>query len=167
MKTIAAKCDEFGDCLIWRGARNSHSVPTFTVYGDRAVNVKRWIAKHVLGLDISGKFVTTTCMDKLCVSPDHVKVMTRGRLQQAWSDHLQYGSDPVRRAKLAESARARSVFDLETIQRIRDAEGKQKDIAKELGVPKQLVSRVKRGAAWQEFTNNPWLGLMPGGRSRA
>lgn len=167
METIAAKCDEVGDCLIWKGATNSRGVPSMSVDG-RPISVRLWIARNVLQLDLSGGLIVTcSCLDQRCVAQGHVIGVKRAVVQKMWSDHLQYSTHPARRAKLAAAARKRSKNSPELIQKIRDAEGRQIDIAQRLGVSQHLVSRVKRRRIWNDYAGNPWLGLLPAGRNAA
>lgn len=66
-------------------------------------------------------------------------------------EHLSWGSP--RRNSIEARDRFRNLsnqkLDHDTVQRIRDAAGKQRDIAKEFGISQAQVSKIKTGKQWR------------------
>jgi hypothetical protein len=125
----------------------------------KSIAVRRWIAANVLGEIIRGRFVTSTCMNKMCVLPEHTIVVSRKKLQQMWADHTQYGSNPVRRQKLVEAAQRRYGYDQSLIDKIMSDDRPQRTIALEIGKSQDFVSKIKRGRHLRNAAN-PFFGLM-------
>jgi hypothetical protein len=153
---ILAKSIEEGDCWIWQGGCG-HGTPHISE-NRRAVPVRRWIAQHHLAKNVAGMLATNSCGNPLCVSPDHVLVVTRARLQQLTVDRLRYHLNPARNAKLSAAARARSKFSPELIEQIRHAEGPQRAIARAFGVSFDTVNKIKAGKTYKTY-GSPWQGL--------
>ena len=152
--------EEVGDCWEWTGAlQPCGSTPTIN-YNGRAGAVRRFLAIEA-GMAVKGKVVTSKCGNPLCVCPEHVQVVTRRTLQQRIAKERRYQTNPVRLKKLSERARANSKLNLELVQQIREAEGKQRDIAKRFGISQPTVSVIKRGVTWRDYTN-PFAQLIGG-----
>lgn len=128
MELIASKCKEDGDCLIWQYG-TAHGAPYMSL-NRKSVSVRRWVAQQVMTKDIGRYLVTSKCMNKLCVCPDHLVVVTRATLQKMTADHTNYASHPVRRQKLIEVAKKRHGFDPELRERILNDPRPQREIAK-------------------------------------
>jgi hypothetical protein len=155
IELIEAKSINDGGCWIWQGGV-AHGNAYMSV-NKKSVAVRRWIMQNQ-GKDIRGKLVTSTCMNSLCVCPDHLIVVTRAKLQQLWADHLQYASNPVRCAKLAALSRARLGASLEEVMKARTDERPIREIAAELGRSYAFVQRIKAGESWKTYSS-PWAGL--------
>lgn len=157
MELIASKCVEDGDCLIWQyGA--AHGAPYMSL-NSKSVPVRRWIAENVMNKDVGRYVVTSSCMNKMCVCPDHLVVVTRAKLQKMIADHTGFASHPVRRQKLIEAAKRVHGFDPELRQRILDDPRPQREIAREIGKSQDFVSKIKRGKSYRDLVS-PWAGLM-------
>jgi predicted XRE-type DNA-binding protein len=65
----------------------------------------------------------------------------------------------LRKSKISIMARHRAKLTVEMAEEIRQAEGKQRDIAKRFGVSQATVSVIKRGLAWRDY-NNPFALLI-------
>lgn len=161
MDLIRAKSHEDCDCLIWDGAMSTSgkSKLPFINVNRKPTPVRRWIAENVLGLKTEGLLASNKCGNSLCVDPDHVQMMTRAQLQKFTTKKTKFQQNPTRNYKLAMAARARSPHSTELIEKIREMEGTCKGIARDLGVNFHVVYRVKSGAYYKSYTNNPWAGL--------
>lgn len=157
LELIEAKCIDDAGCWIWQYGV-SHGAPYMSVNG-KAVPVRRWIAQNVLGEYVAGRLVTSKCMNKMCVCPDHTILVTRKKLQQMWADHTKYGANPVRRQKLREAAQKRHGYDQALIDRILADNRPQRTIAAEIGKSQDFVSKIKRGRTFNSPAN-PFYGLM-------
>ncbi len=151
---------EVGECWEWQGALQTNApVPTMNFNG-KVGPVRRHIAEH-LGLPIEGKLATCNCGNALCVNPDHVVLVTRRKLQQRIAKEIRHAVNPVRMKRLADRARAHSKLTPEQVQAIREASGKQRDIAALFGVSQATVSSIKRGRTWRDYSN-PFAQLIGG-----
>lgn len=159
MELIQAKCIDDGGCFIWQYG-SAHGTPHMSV-NKKPMNVRRWIAQNVLNIKIEGKFVTSTCMDKMCCNPEHIIVVTRKKLQQMWHEELQYSKTITRRAKLQKAARERLGYDPELIDRVRNDPRPHRVIARELGRSFDFVNKIKTGRSHIQYGVNPFAGLMP------
>ena len=157
MDLIEAKCIDDGGCLIWQYG-SAHGNPYMSL-NRKAISVRRWVAENVLGKKTKGLIVTNSCMNKMCVCPDHLVVVTRAKMQKMWADHLQYGKNPVRRQKLVDAARKRFGYDTELRDRIMLDPRPQKVIAKEIGKSQDFVAAIKNGTSYRNLSN-PFAGLM-------
>lgn len=151
---------EVGDCWEWQGALQWNSPVPVLNYNGKVGPVRRHIAEE-LGLPLQGKLATCNCGNQLCVNPEHVVMITRKRLQQRIAKDLRRAVNPVRMKKLSDRARAAGKLTLEQAQAIREAEGKQREIAARFGVTQATVSAIKRGKTWRDYSN-PFAQLIGG-----
>jgi len=157
---IRQRCEEQGDCWEWLGALQSHGVTPMINYKQRVISVRRLIAEHQ-GHNIKGKVATYKCGNTLCVNPDHVQVLTRAKLSKRTTADLKYHTNPVRMKKLSDAARAKGKLTWDLVCQIREAQGRQRDIAERFGVSQATVSVILRGITWREYTN-PFAQLVGG-----
>ena len=155
LELIEAKSIDDAGCWIWQGG-TAHGAAYMSV-NKKSVAVRRWIMQNK-GVDIRGKFVTSSCMNSLCVCPDHLVVVTRAKLQQMWADHLQYAKNPVRCAKLAAHSRARVGASLEEVEKARNDPRSIRVVAAELGRSYDFVQAIRSGESWKSYSN-PFAGL--------
>jgi hypothetical protein len=150
--TIKKHVVEEGDCWNWTGALQScGSVPTMRWQG-RVGAVRRFILLDQ-GVNLDKRLATYTCGNAECVNPEHIAPTTRQRVQVRTVTESNYTSNPVRRKRVSDQARLRSKLTLEQALAIREADGKQDDIAARFGVSQATVSVIKRGVTWQDYTN--------------
>lgn len=172
---IEAKCIDDAGCWVWQGAVSA-GLPRMGVPGRRSsVIVRRWVAENHLGLSVKGLNASSTCMNPLCVAPDHVLMLTRKRLQQRYADHLQYHQTTAFAAKTQAGQRHRFRYSDETVAEIRRLYGElgnQREVGRRLNVPWEYVHKVVRGTVRRDYSN-PFAGLFTGlaandsGRRRA
>lgn len=160
MHRVEALSIEVGECWEWQGALQSNSpVPTMN-YGGKVRAVRRHLAE-ALEMPIEGKLVTFKCGNPLCVQPKHLELTTRKKLQQRIAKHIKHHTNPVRMKKISDLARLNSKLTLPLALEIRNAEGKQREIAARYGVTQATVSSIKRGATWRDYSN-PFAQLIGG-----
>lgn len=160
IERVRARVEEIGDCWEWTGALQvCGSTPTMRHDG-RAGAVRRFLAVE-MGMNVTNKLATAKCDNPLCVCPDHIIVVSRKQLQQRLAKATRYQTNPLRMKRLSDKARAHSKLNPEIVQQIRDAEGKQRDIARAFGISQAAVSQIKRGRTWRDYTN-PFAQLIGG-----
>lgn len=158
LDTIYGRCDEVGDCWIWRGAC-SHKAPAINI-GGMSTSVRRFIAGTLQGKSIKGRYVTVCCGEPLCVAPDHLRVVTRSQLNTMAARRTGYGQNLARAAKLAQARRRRARLSPELVQMIRESDLSDAQLAKQLGVAKSTINDARRGDTWRDYHNNPWTQLL-------
>lgn len=108
-----------GDCMTWTGKRNAYGVAVWpTPRSERQYWIGleplavEWVAAWQLGLDHPDELpanhtVVTTCGNRLCVSGDHVTIVTAAVESTETSDNV--GTAPASRKRVAEgTVRTRS-----------------------------------------------------------
>jgi hypothetical protein len=149
---IRQRCVEVGDCWEWTGAMQpAGSTPTMRHNG-RVTGVRRFLAID-MGLDVTNRVVTHKCGNSMCVNPDHIAVITRGKLQKRIAKQTNYQTNPLRMKKLADKARQNSKLNQEIVDQIRAAEGNQRKIAAEYGITQATVSCIRSGRTWRDYSN--------------
>ena len=148
LDVIKYKTVEVDGCMNWTGYVNGKT-PSTSI-GGRGMSVRGLIALR-LGIDAKGKVVTNSCGNNLCVRPEHIKLMDKGKFHsyisktkvdsQAWS----------RRAKLSAAVRKRSKLTAEIAAQIRAEQITHKQIAEKYGVCKSTVDRIRRGESWRDY----------------
>jgi hypothetical protein len=125
----------------------------------KSISVRRWIAEKVLNKNTRKLFVTFTCNNPMCVNPDHVAVVTRGKLQKMHADRTQYGTNPARCKKLSDGRRAVSKYTLEDVKTVREWQGSQRELSRLKGWNFDWINAVARNKIWKDYSN-PFAGLM-------
>lgn len=154
METLLARTVEEGDCLLWDGYIGNN-VPQVSHNG-KVIAVRR------LMLELQGKVLrpgdhaSTKCRNPSCVHPEHIS--HRNKFQHAMAMLSAPRNEEVRAAKLAAFRRKTAKLDMEKAREIRCSDESGSVLAARFGVDKALVSRIRRGEAWREFSN-PFAGL--------
>lgn len=145
--------DEISGCAVWQAHASLGKHPMMRMQ-DRAVPARRVIFEFLRGpIPAERQVGTRPRCHCLCVEPTHLVARTKA---QAGKGH------PVKlatRIKIAETQRRRSKLDLATVQEIRAGDRPGTEVAADLQVSVSIVSRIRRGDAWREYTG-PWAGLM-------
>lgn len=159
---------EIGDCWEWEGALQScGTTPVMRALVDqpiplrpvwRTVSLRRLI-HDAKGVKLGKRLATYTCTNERCVNPEHVGPITRTALQQRTAKATNYAMGPLRRARLAEVARAHAKLTMDLAQEIKAAPGTQRERAERYGVSQSAISNIDRGEAWRDYTN-PFAQLM-------
>ena len=157
LDTIYGRCDEVGDCWIWRGAVSHGTAPAINIDG-KSTNVRRFVV-GLLGRQTKGRYVTACCGAPLCVAPDHLRVVTRSQLNTMAARRTGYGQNLARAAKIAQARRSRAHLSPELVQMIRSSDLPSAQLAKQLGVSKSTVNDARRGDTWRDYAN-PWNQLL-------
>lgn len=160
IERVKTHIEEVGDCWEWNGAVQTTAPTPVIRIGGKTLAVRRAIAL-AQGKQVERLFVTCKCRNDLCVNPDHIHIVTRSKLQKYIAKERDYGTNPARRKRIADKARERSKLTMELAAEIREATGKQRDIALRFGISQATVSSIKRGATWRDYSN-PFIQLLRG-----
>jgi hypothetical protein len=157
LESIMARTVEEGECLLWTGYF-ANKVPMVSHAG-KVVAVRRLI------LELSGKTINPTdfascrCKNKSCVLPAHIELRTKSQHSAAMGNSPNR-KENVRAAKLATTWResGRTKITIEIARAIRCSSDSGPVESKRYGIDKAMISRIRRGEAWREFST-PFSGL--------
>lgn len=151
---IKAKTEEVGDCWIWQGYISNTGYP---VYGKGHKLVRRIV--YELGGNVlkPRQPIITTCGDKCCVNPAHIKASTIAEVSKKAAEGGAWGG-LARAAKIAATKRTAGKIDMETALAIRMSDESGPVLAERYGLHRSMVNRIKRGESWKDHTN-PFFAL--------
>lgn len=157
---ILAQCVEEGECLLWpgsmgKGSNRANPIVKGILANGKANNlpVRRMVWEHRHGPLPAGKVVYRTCCQHRCLfhldaGPPGAPV--RQRKRAGLTSH-----SPSARAALTRGARGREnlVNTPEQVQEVKRllAQGESgPEIARQTGVSKAMVSKIRRGDCWRD-----------------
>ena len=161
LNDIYERCIEVGDCMEWQGGMSHGNTPVARVSGGNVVSIRKYIFTELLGNELPrGRFTAITCQNQSCVARAHIISADRTYIMHAASAATRYGQNPVRNAKIAAKARARtSSLSPEIVQAIKESPLSGAALARELGCAKSTVNNVRANQSWKTYTGNPWAGM--------
>lgn len=159
LQMIRDRCDEIGDCWIWKNAVSQEGYPIMRVRPGGCILVRR------VAIALSGRTpaarqpVTCTCDDRRCCNPKHLELATIASVAQTAAANGAFSS-LARRAKIAAHKRASSgaKLTMDDARAIRASDETGPVLAAQYGVNKSLIGAIRRGTAWQEYSS-PFAGL--------
>lgn len=165
---LEGRCHEEGDCLVWGGNCGHGQQPRYRFRDedlDSSLHL-RPIAWRVYGGRELRKIecLTMACQNPRCLNKGHMRVTTKRQVLQRNSQIPT--ANLVRHAAITRTIRAqRAKLTMEQARMVRESDRTLTDLAQELGVSFQLLSKVRRGEAWPEIQANPFQGLFTGLRA--
>lgn len=159
LETILARTDEVGDCLEWQGM-NKNGTPLIRIA--RKMHTVRRVIREMLGIPAAeGNYLAASCANPKCVNPEHIIERTRAQHMKRIASMVDH-NHPIRIAKLQKSKAHKRVVSDEGLAIILNDNRKSEDVARELGVSKSLVKKIRRGEAYRQVSAavNPFAGLM-------
>jgi hypothetical protein len=145
--------DELSGCMVWQAHAHLGQFPMMR-FDDKATSARRVVWKLLRGPLTEKRQigVRDTC-HCLCIDPDHLVARSKA---QAGKGHAVKLST---RVKISTAHRRKSKLDIEAVQSIRASDAPCTVVADQHQVSVSIVSRIRRGDAWREYTG-PWAGLM-------
>lgn len=159
LEAIRANCDEVGDCWEWRGAMDGTAPVMRPAGGSKLVPVRRVVMKLSGKKLADGHLACAKCLNKRCVAPAHAVGLTRHQLQLRTAKVTQYGSSPVRRAKIARERRKRSHITPEIVDQMRASGLNSRAAGAAFGCGQSAASDILGGRTWIDYTS-PFAGLQ-------
>lgn len=162
LPAIHARCIEVGDCWEWQGAVGYGSRHPLARHEGKTQLVRR-VAYALSGRtlkDPRGWCIVTTCDNRLCVNPEHLKQIT---LTEHMTRMAQTGrmSDWARSAKIAATKRAKYAKLTEAdVAHIRASNATNRELAAQYGIHTSRISGIRTGRYWRDFSS-PWGALLP------
>lgn len=163
LEFIKSKTEEVGECWIWQGCVGSSGYPIMKVEGAPCQTVRRVAYRLKEGaLNLAYRQpVITTCKEKLCVNPDHLKASSNKEVSKL-AGAAGRMSGVTKGAKIAKDKRenaSKLPGGMETARIIRMSDETGPVLALRYGIDKSLVNRIKNGQSWKDYSN-PFMGLM-------
>lgn len=152
-----ARYEEVGECWEWQaGISKATKVPIFCLKHTSVTARKFIMAAN--GHDTDGKYVVYTCGNRVCVNPDHLKVLTKKQHMVHMGKHV--GIGVTRSHKIAKAKRAAvGKITMEQAREIRASSATCKQLSEQYGLSPSRISVIKRGRGWSEM-NGFFTGLM-------
>lgn len=158
MERLLAKCDEEGECLIWKGSRGNRGEPILRYSKNKSCNLREVVA-HLAGKPQAGhKGVwTAKCETPGCVAPAHLVCRTRG---QHMEKRYQALPEAVRRLQSIAKARSQArKVPIEDIPLIKASTEPTSVLMERYGCSKELINKYRR-EQHVTSTASPWTGLL-------
>lgn len=150
---LLARCEPYGDCLLWTGGLANDKGTPRIYEGRKPISVRRVIYEATTGPIRTGFKIVPCCGERLCLLPSHLRAKT---VAQLLSDHSARngGLRPSHVAALTARARHRSnnKMDIERAREIRVSTEPSRKLAEQYGICRALICRIKRNEAWAETT---------------
>lgn len=144
--------DEISGCMVWQGHASMGKHPMMR-FEDKAVPARRVVWQFLRGPLTKKQIGVRESCHCLCMDPEHLVARTKA---QAGKGHAVKLST---RVKISTAQRRKSKLDTAAVQAIRMSAEPCTVVAAEHQVSVSIVSRIRRGDAWREYTG-PWAGLM-------
>lgn len=163
LKSLLARCDEIGQCWIWRGAVDGKDRPVIIRDGKRVgarlvareLKDRRAVASHLV--------MTTTCGCKRCISPACSVAVPEATSKRMAAERGVYRS-AAKSAKVAMTKRARSRFTAGDIELVKAARsGAAASLA--VGMSESYAKAIRAGTARRDYSS-PFAGLIAANDSR-
>lgn len=148
---VRARCDECGDCWLWRGSVQNKDTPVMRVQGSRKLHPVRRLLLADRGVKIGARCGIAKCETPRCVRPTHCKAATRGEVQQRATDRLQFQQSHARNAKLSASSRRRGVLSPEQVNEARTTTTPQKVLADRWGCAESVVWAARNFRTYRDY----------------
>lgn len=158
VKDLKDRSDEIGDCWIWNQATSENGYPIMKIRGCGCKLVRR------LAAELAGKKpqyrqpVETTCDEKLCVNPEHMKPSSSASVAKRAAKRGAF-STVSRGARIAASRRAGKVkLNDAQVAEIRASTEPETKLGPIYGVNRSYIGRIRRGTDRKDYSN-PFAGL--------
>lgn len=149
LKLVHDRCDEVGECWIWRQATTSKGYPRLNLGSVQGYAHKiAW--ESVNGPVPQGRVMHRTCNNLLCCNPEHCKPITRA-MQNRLAAARGAWSGPERCMRIAATAqRLRGKLTMEQARAIRLRTESIDVLAAEFGVNRTVIANVRRNESYRE-----------------
>jgi len=158
MMKLAERTEEFGDCHLWTGSTTEQGYPTYKPFGCGCKLVRRAMFELNGGVLAPRVPIVTTCGEKLCINPVHLKSSTVSAVGKEAGKRGGWKTK-TRCAKIAASKRKTGKLTMEIARTIRMSSETGPVLAARHGTHRSLVTKIKSGDAWKDYSS-PFAGLM-------
>lgn len=159
---LRCDCSEDG-CWEWSGAKRQGRWPTvglrrpdengvIKAYHFYVRHIVYWI-KHGMRPPLGEKrTLGTTCGNALCVSPEHIKILSRKHVNKGVPKPALHGQ------KVAAARRKQSKLSDEDVAAIRESDISAQEASILYGVTDKYIYQIRRGE-WRKDYSSPFAGL--------
>jgi len=105
------RVDPATDCWTWRGFLNEQGYPQFRVatFSNQPILGRRLVYELAVGKLTGHHVVVSTCGDKDCLNPLHLKKLTRAQMAKKILIHVNEGLTHERRKQIAAKRRGKQL----------------------------------------------------------
>lgn len=158
MIRLLDRTEELADCLLWTGATSKQGYPIYKPFKKSCALVRRTMFELHGGVLEPRVPIVTTCEEKLCINPLHLKKSTTQAVSAAAAKRGAFSSR-ARAAKISASKRKAGKLTLEKVRAIRSSTEPGPKLAALYGVDRSLITGIKAGTRWRDYSSH-WAGLM-------
>lgn len=153
LKHIKDRCDEVGNCWLWRQSVNKSGYPILKI--DRKPwRIARWVLTQTLGREIgAGMCASPSCGDRRCCSPTCLREATRSEVTHKGhkSGARAANHQSVIRYREAIIRRGGAILSMEKAREIRARDDlSAAAIAREYGVSASSIKLLRANKTWRE-----------------
>jgi len=148
---ILAKCEPYGECLLWTGGLVYEGGQPRLWVGKKPLSARRVVFELARGEIVAGRRIGMKCGERLCLNAEHMSQMTTTELLKAHHRRMG-GLPPSHKAACTAAARRRSnnKMDMDIARAIRSSEERASVLAARYGLGKSTVCKVRRNERWAE-----------------
>jgi len=148
MQAVRERCDEVGNCLIWRLSVNSTGYPSVSFAGT-TITVRKLVYVNLLGKEMkAGRRITSRCHDPRCVSETCLIQARQSDILKA-ANKRRRQKDPLSILR-AQRQGSRAKLSPEIAATIRESTESHVALAAQHGVHTDTIRAVRRGATYKQ-----------------
>lgn len=140
---IRARCDEIGECLVWKLTTDECGRPVAYMAGAHT-SVRKFVYEHNGGKLRSGYYPVPRCGDKRCLA--HLALLPRSKINRESRERSLLIPANWREHQLRPS-RAKLTPELAAV--IRSSDEPEEVLAERHGVKRRAIKRVRAGETWK------------------
>jgi hypothetical protein len=148
MDDIRAKCDEVGECLLWKGAVDAYGYPRAHIDG-RSQLLRPFIWREIQGKELrKGYRLSIRCGNRLCLGESCLVMRSYKIVAQLHGEAAK--QNPLMVARFREGARKSGLSKLtaDIAAEIRASGASDEDVALRYGICRSTAGRIRRGDIW-------------------
>lgn len=152
-ETLAMRCTEEGNCLLWNQGVNNKGYPQTRINGATRM-VRRYVYTELMGKEVNaGRVVSTKCNNKRCISKFCLVSKTPGAcLSEAYrtgarSATHEYADRLQRAIKYGMSKLSAEIALHIRTERLHETNC---SLAREYGVHAKTIASIKKGKSWKQ-----------------
>lgn len=143
------RCDEFGDCLLWKLGIRKSGAPTANIARRGGASVRNHVYVNIYGKKLRAGFAPfPACGNPRCLARDCLVQRERGQIVSAGCDRLKLM--PARLLKFQHQAVIAGHAKLGPTQaaEIRASDKGTRELAAEYGVNRSTICRIRARTSW-------------------
>ncbi len=149
--------EECGNCMLWKLGTNSAGHPYARLDG-KARQVRAYVYEHIKGrTKRKGFVISPNCRNWLCVSPEHLVMITRSQMISDSYKHGARGTPAEYRSKrraMVNQGRTKLNMDIaENIRRF-ESDVPNRVLGKKYGVDRTTIADIKNMKSWLPFATS-------------